>query len=39
MEALQRQTTPYDGVEGSGMYVREVYSNAQRLPYGIKAGL
>lgn len=23
LEALQRQTVPHDGVEGSGIYVRE----------------
>lgn len=40
MEAVQRQTLPHDGVEGKGVYVREVYSghklpfNIQRLPDG-----
>lgn len=25
MEALQKQAVPHDGVEGSGVYLREVY--------------
>lgn len=34
MEALQQQTTPHDGVEGTGMYIREVYRNdAAHRPY------
>ncbi|MEW5306957.1 MAG: hypothetical protein WDW36_009384 [Sanguina aurantia] len=34
LEALQKQSTPYDGVEGTGMYMREKYSKS--LPAGLK---
>lgn len=37
LEALQRQTTPHDGVEATGVYMREVYYRKQ-LPCGLKRG-
>jgi small subunit ribosomal protein S5 len=38
VEALLGQSLPHDGVEGSGVYMREVfYSNA--LPCGLKRGV
>ncbi|GLC61826.1 hypothetical protein PLESTB_001807700 [Pleodorina starrii] len=37
-EALLKQTTPHDGVEATGMYVREVYRHKE-LPYGRKRGV
>lgn len=33
-----KQTTPHDGVEATGMYVREVYSRKE-LPFGLKRGV
>lgn len=40
MEALGQQSLPHDGVEGSGVYVREVLRPAGRkLPYKIKRGV
>ncbi|EFJ40605.1 hypothetical protein VOLCADRAFT_99580 [Volvox carteri f. nagariensis] len=37
-EALLKQTTPHDGVEATGMYVREVYARKE-LPYGLRRGV
>ncbi|GFR46973.1 hypothetical protein Agub_g8625 [Astrephomene gubernaculifera] len=37
-EALLKQTTPHDGVEATGMYVREVY-HKKHLPWGLKRGV
>lgn len=34
LEALQKQNVPHAGVEGSGVYVREVFS--RRLPMGLQ---
>lgn len=32
LEALQHQTVPHDGVEGSGVYVREVQRPSHHTP-------
>ncbi|KAI8474708.1 MAG: hypothetical protein J3K34DRAFT_407089 [Monoraphidium minutum] len=37
MHALSSQSLPHDGVEGSGVYVREVYHKA-KLPFGLQRG-
>lgn len=37
-EALSRQSAPHDGIEGTGVYVREVLPGS-RLPYGLKRGV
>ncbi|KXZ46345.1 hypothetical protein GPECTOR_44g24 [Gonium pectorale] len=37
-EALLSQSTPHDGVEASGMYIREVYSG-RKLPGGLVRGV
>ena len=37
-EALATQSMPHDGVEGTGVYVREVY-NAANLPMGLERGV
>lgn len=38
LEGMAGQTMPHDGVEGSGVYVREVYPTS-RLPTGLKRGV
>ncbi|PNW79232.1 hypothetical protein CHLRE_09g407100v5 [Chlamydomonas reinhardtii] len=40
-EALQKQTTPHDGVEATGMYIREVFRGGPggRLPCGLRRGV
>lgn len=38
LEALAKQSTPHDGVEATGMYVREVYHSA-KLPAGLRRGV
>eukprot|EP00798_Chlamydomonas_sp_ICE-L_P027647 gene27647-7286_t len=38
MEALQQQSTSYDGVEGTGVYAREVFW-AKKLPEGLLRGV
>ncbi|GAX73110.1 hypothetical protein CEUSTIGMA_g563.t1 [Chlamydomonas eustigma] len=41
-EALTKQSVPHDGVEGSGVYVREIFRGTGlegRLPMGIKRGV
>jgi hypothetical protein len=35
LEALQKQSTPHDGIEGSGVYAREVFYRP-KLPFGLK---
>lgn len=37
-EALQRQSLPTEGVEGSATYVREVFYK-RKLPAGLKRGV
>ena len=37
-EALGMQSTPHDGVEGTGVYVREVFNNP-KLPMGMERGV
>ncbi|GIL85800.1 hypothetical protein Vretifemale_14340 [Volvox reticuliferus] len=37
-EALLKQTTPHDGVEATGIYVREVYVRNE-LPCGLRRGV
>jgi ribosomal protein S5 len=40
VEALGKQSLPHDGVEGSGVYIREVLRPAgRRLPYGLQRGV
>lgn len=36
-EALATQSMPHDGIEGTGVYVREVYNG--KLPMGLKRGV
>lgn len=40
-EALSMQTTPHDGVEGKGVYVREVFNSRRgaKLPMGLQRGV
>lgn len=38
VEALSSQSLPHDGVEGTGVYMREVY-HAKTLPCGLKRGV
>jgi hypothetical protein len=38
MEALLGQSLPHDGVEGSGVYMREVW-HGRELPCGLKRGV
>lgn len=38
IDALLGQSLPHDGVEGSGVYMREVYY-AKQLPCGLKRGV
>jgi len=38
VEALSGQSLPHDGVEGTGVYMREVY-HAKTLPCGLKRGV
>ena len=37
VEAMGNQSLPHDGVEGSGVYMREVY--AKKLPCGLRRGV
>jgi hypothetical protein len=37
VEAMSNQSLPHDGVEGSGVYMREVY--AKKLPCGLQRGV
>ena len=38
IEALSGQSVPHDGVEGTGVYMREVYYR-DKLPCGLKRGV
>jgi small subunit ribosomal protein S5 len=41
-EALAKQSAPHDGVEGSGVYVREIFHGTGlggKLPMGMKRGV
>lgn len=38
LHAVTTQSVPHDGVEGSGVYVREVY-HRDKLPIGLKRGV
>jgi ribosomal protein S5 len=38
LQAVTGQSLPHDGVEGSGVYVREVYHRA-KLPFGLRRGV
>lgn len=37
VEAMSHQSVPHDGVEGSGVYMREVFRG--KLPCGLKRGV
>jgi ribosomal protein S5 len=38
LQAVTNQSLPHDGVEGSGVYIREVYPRA-KLPFGLRRGV
>lgn len=38
LQAVTNQAAPHDGVEGGGVYVREVYHRA-KLPYKLQRGV
>ncbi len=41
-EALAMQSAPHDGVEGTGVYVREIFNSnrgAKDLPMGMQRGV
>jgi len=38
LHAVTTQALPHDGVEGSGVYVREVY-HREKLPLGLQRGV
>jgi ribosomal protein S5 len=38
LQAVTTQSPPHDGVEGGGVYVREVFHRA-KLPYGLRRGV
>jgi small subunit ribosomal protein S5 len=38
VEAMSNQSLPHDGVEGTGVYMREVYAKKQ-LPCGLRRGV
>jgi small subunit ribosomal protein S5 len=37
VEAMSNQSLPHDGVEGTGVYMREVF--AKKLPCGLQRGV
>jgi small subunit ribosomal protein S5 len=38
LQALQQQTLPHEGVEGTGVYIREVWAG-KKLPMGLQRGV